>query len=133
MADIPGWVWLLVGIFVAAVSQYVGGLQIFVLLGFIFIAWGVFKMARNYMLGDEKPRKRPWEREAAQMGRTPGVSGMGGLRPLDEAPEGFSQSTSRSIHQVRAVPCPTCKTQVWSTAHFCHFCGMRLRNPGHGK
>ena len=132
MADIPGWVWLLVGIFVAAVSQYVGGLQFFVILGFLFIAWGVFKIARDYMLGDEKPRKPPWEQDAAQLGRTQGISGMGGLRPLDDAGEDLGRST-QSSHSVRAVPCPTCKTQVWSTAHFCHFCGMRLRNPGQGK
>lgn len=133
MAEIPGWIWLLVGAFVVGVSAYVGKLQFFVFMGFLFIAWGVFKIARDYMLGPERPRKRPWERDVAQMGRTPGVSGMGGLHPMDEAPDGVPPRSSTGAHSVRAVPCPTCKTHVWSTAHFCHFCGMRLRHPGSGQ
>ena len=113
MAEIHGWIWMLVGLFVLGTSLYIGNLRFFVLLGSAFIAWGAFKLVRDAILPEEKPRPKPWERPGDRSG-----------------PRDFGGAHSVTASQaVQAVPCPACRTMVWSTAHFCHFCGVRLKNP----
>ena len=124
MADIHGWIWVLVGILVIGISLYIGNLRVFILAGALFIIWGVFKLVRDYILPEEKPILKPWERDE--------VIGQGlnsGRESLKPTPKFYGQRQEQGNAHPAAIPCPTCRTQVWSHAHFCHFCGMRLKNP----
>lgn len=117
MADIHGWIWILVGLFIVGVSLYVGNLRFFILAGCAFIIWGSFKLVRDYVIPLEKPRRRPWEETLKQS-----------ASPEKDADAGNTDIGNIDIGKgVHAVPCPSCKTKVWNTAYFCHFCGLRLK------
>jgi len=133
MADIPAWAWIGTGVFVVIVAALVGGMGFFVILGAGCVAWGAFRMARDYLVGPEKKRLKPWEQHANDLAEE-----RRGLVPAGDE-KGFYHQVSgekpkhehigHRSHKVHAVKCPACKTEVWSTAHFCHFCGIRLKNP----
>lgn len=116
MAEIHGWIWVIVGTFVIGVSLYIGNLRFFIIIGSIFIAWGSFKLCKDYMLPKEQRKPKPWETAPHLPNPT--------LHKQIHQQRGSNNLT----HRVRAVLCPMCKTQVWNNAHFCHFCGIRLKN-----
>jgi membrane-bound ClpP family serine protease len=101
MANIPSWVYILIGAIIAIYSKYIQtklssdstAMTLFFWIGVIFILLGLGKMAFKVIAAREKTKKEPKTEQKSQ---------------------------------TNIVACPNCKTKHYSTSNFCHKCGANL-------
>ncbi len=107
MATIPGWMYFIVGVFVAGYSAFVNtktesSMQIFMYLGAFLIFIGIVKMIFS--------RSGTKRKKAEKM--------------LKKMPK---KDLKKANKQLGISICPRCRSKNYYYARFCHMCGYRIK------
>jgi hypothetical protein len=99
--EIPGIIFIIVGIIISYVTSKIEGMEFFYLLGAGFILWGIIKLARKAI------SKR--------------ILGSGPEKKESKTEYSQSQSTQN------VIPCPNCGLKHYANANYCQNCGAKLK------
>ncbi|MFH0869590.1 MAG: hypothetical protein V1866_00855 [archaeon] len=149
MAKIPGWVYIIVGVAISAVSKMVeaktkpGQFKLFFWLGIAFVIIGVFKLVMRYVFGmggEEKDKKVAHHRNQMRTNlRTQGTQGQSQFRQHHNDGNPHELQHMQGQHHVSEpdprqgrqdssiVSCPNCSTRHYSYADFCMKCGTKMK------
>lgn len=150
MAAIPGWVYVILGIFMLAASQLIKSndgskpLIIFLYVGILFIIIGLGKYIFNavFRKKEEKPSgtvhkehkhqvQHPLHHSTQQHAQPsqphqPMHHGISHLQGQHEVHRATQQPTQQSQH-LSIIACPACSTRHYDYARYCMSCGTRIK------
>lgn len=147
MAKIPGFVFIVIGVLLTAVSFYINksqrtnSLEIFVYVGYIFIAYGLAKIIIRYILGKGNPKVLDGKELPDD------VDGTVKAQKLDQRNLNVEHHKTEPIIAEQKMPheqrihepkmgmygyigyCTRCGTPMRKINRFCHRCGLRQNVP----
>jgi hypothetical protein len=108
--QIPGYVFVLIGVIVSLVSWFSPGLKVFVIAGVGFILWGLFRILSSKFLNRGKKLEQNLQQKAQEIN-----------------PKHIKKEQNTVHMHPTVIACPSCGLKHYSHANYCQHCGTRIR------
>ena len=138
--QIPGWVFVILGIIVDAVSYFAnkktaGKFIFFIIIGSAFIVYGAAKYFLNRITKKERIQvKHVEKKQPAQIQRPKvehyqrqNVTYINEPQMQRENVSNYQQQPRETVNPRPASYCPNCGNTMQNTDNFCSRCGLRMR------